>query len=110
MTFGSNRRPAPARGRRQQRSLRSAFSWAIVLPFTLLTATAVTRQPFLLLVLPAAYLLQIARISRNVGAAGKSKWIDATLIQIAKVAEAMGALQYFAGGRPARAFDYKLPG
>ena len=89
------------------RNLSSAVGWGLILPIAIVIAAVFAGRPALLLLLPVAYGLQIARISRHVRGSATSRWMDAALIQTAKLAESIGALQYFFGGHRPRAFDYR---
>jgi hypothetical protein len=89
------------------RNIRSALVWTVVIPVAVSLLTLTTGMLIMLLLLPAAYGAQIARIAHRAPGSGISKWVDAALIQIAKIPEALGVLQYLLGVRVGRAFDYK---
>ena len=89
------------------RNIRSALVWAVLVPTAVLVLSLGTGMLIMLLLLPAAYGAQMARIARRSARSGASKWTDAALIQIAKIPEAFGAMQYLTRVRVGRAFDYK---
>jgi GT2 family glycosyltransferase len=94
----------PARGGAAAQ-LRSALVWAVGLPATVFAAAALAQRVELVGILPAAYLVQTARVARRTTGDRRFRWRAAALIMIAKFAEVMGAAKYAASmlGGPSRA-------
>ena len=78
------------------KQLRSALAWVVGLPVAVIVVAVALGQPFLLLVVPFAYALQLSRIALRSN--GPNKWSNATLVLLGKVPEALGALRYFLTG------------
>ena len=74
--------------------LRSALFWAVGLPSLCVAVSAALGAPFLLLLLPASWLLQTAHIAVRRGALSSKSWIYAALIMLAKVPEVVGMTRY----------------
>lgn len=87
------------------RQLRSAFAWAVMLPFLLILGAILARQPIILLLIPTAYAVQLLRIALR--SAGDGRLTRAALILAAKIPEAIGAARFFLGGGPSRVAEYK---
>lgn len=98
-------RPLP--GRLYGSELLRAWFWAILLPLLILGITLVTSVAWLLLLLPLAYAVQIARIAARTGLGSRRSWQSALLTVLSKFAEAIGSASYFASGSAHRAYDYK---
>jgi cellulose synthase/poly-beta-1,6-N-acetylglucosamine synthase-like glycosyltransferase len=88
-----------------ERQLRSAFVWAIALPLLIVLAAIVVRAPLILLLIPAAYALQLLRIARK--CRGQGKLTKAALILLAKIPEAIGAARFLIAGRSRGVAEYK---
>jgi len=86
--------------------LRSAFTWAIGVPLIILLAASLLGKPILLVAVPAAYFLQIARIAAR-RRFSLHAWQSAMLLVLAKIPETLGAISYFLGRKPERLTDYK---
>jgi hypothetical protein len=93
--------PQPLYGRQ----LRSALIWVIAAPVLTLLAGILVREPLILLLLPFAYALQLARIARNCSA--PAKLTKAALILLAKIPEAIGAARFLLAGGGRRVPEYK---
>jgi hypothetical protein len=89
------------------RPIASALAWAIALPVVILAAAIALREPMLLLALPAAYALQVARIAARKGIGSSYNWKYALLMMVGKLGEAIGVLRYALAARADRSFDYK---
>jgi GT2 family glycosyltransferase len=87
--------------------LRSAFIWTLAVPLGVGIAAAAVRAPALLLLLPVAYALQVARIAARKGLLSGRSWQSAAMILLAKVPETIGAMRYFLGWRPEGVGEYK---
>lgn len=74
------------------RQLRSALLWAIMLPLSVVLVAAFTKRPLILIIVPLAYTLQVARIAAR--ARGPARWTRATLTLLAKIPESLGAARY----------------
>ena len=83
-----------------------AFFWALGIPLIIVAATIVLGQPVLLLAIPAIYAAQILRIAARRGLSLPALQ-SAGMIMLAKLPEAMGALNYFLGRKSSRLADYK---
>lgn len=77
------------------RNLRSGITWTIALPLLCIVAAIALRQPLVMVLLIAAYGLQVFRIAQRAGIRGESGFVMAALILIAKFPEMMGAARYF---------------
>ena len=87
------------------KQLRSAFAWAIVLPLLVIIGSILAREPLVLLLIPAAYGLQLLRIALRF--AGDGGLTRAALILAAKIPETIGAALFFLGGRASRVAEYR---
>jgi cellulose synthase/poly-beta-1,6-N-acetylglucosamine synthase-like glycosyltransferase len=88
------------------KQLRSAFLWAVALPLTVIIAAVATREPLLLLAIPAAYALQLFRIGSRTH--GPRRWSNAALLLLGKLPEAIGAARFFLTGSTAGVREYKV--
>jgi GT2 family glycosyltransferase len=86
--------------------LRSAIAWAVVFPLMVIVAAVAIGGPLLILLIPAAYSVQILRIALRTSLSLHSLQ-SAGMIFLAKFPEAMGALRYFLGRKSGRLADYK---
>jgi glycosyltransferase involved in cell wall biosynthesis len=86
--------------------LRSAIAWTVVLPLFVIAAAATFGEPWLILLLPAAYAAQILRIALRTSPSLHSLQ-SAGMTFLAKFPEAIGALKYFLGRKSDRLADYK---
>lgn len=77
--------------------LRSSLIWIFALPIALLGLALATREPALLLLIPAAWLLQIGRIAAQRGFFSARSWGYAGMIMLAKAPEAIGVMEFLAG-------------
>jgi GT2 family glycosyltransferase len=96
--------PQPLYGRQ----LRSAVMWTIALPVVVVLFAIAAKQPLILLALPIAYALQLARIAA--GWRGPAKWTRASLILFAKIPEAIGAARYVLTSGKRHVPEYKAIG
>lgn len=87
------------------KQLRSAVSWALVLPGIVIVAGALAREPLFLLAIPIAYGLQMVRIAAR--SRSRSKWGLAALIVLAKFPEAIGAARFMLVGSHRHMPEYK---
>ena len=99
-------KPLPRRLYAKQ--LRSAAFWGVALPLMAVIVAILMRDPVVLLALPAAYALQLARIASRSPSPGR--WTRAALVMVAKFAEALGAARYFLTGASSRICEYKAHG
>lgn len=90
------------------REIRSALGWGAVLPLVTFMCAIAAREPWVVLALPAAYALQIARIAARQGIRSSYAWKYASLVMTAKLGEAKGVLRYFLSPRTKADFNYKL--
>lgn len=74
--------------------LKSALFWVVGLPALCAAISAITRASSLMLLLPAAWLGQIARLAARRGPFDSTSWNYAVLIMLAKVPEAIGIVRY----------------
>ena len=84
--------------------IKSSLIWVILLPLAIILASVGSQAPALLLLLPAAWLMQIIRIAARRGLSSPKSWNYAGLIMLAKIAESTGMMHYFSkklSGRPA---------
>jgi GT2 family glycosyltransferase len=72
--------------------LRSALFWVVALPIAIIILAFATKKLLVLLLLPAAYGLQLTRIAGR--SHGQRKWSKAALILLAKVPETIGAARF----------------
>ena len=91
------------------RNLRSAFVWAFAIPLSVILISIVAKAPFILVVIPILYGLQILRIGSKCSP-GPLRWTSAGLILLAKVPEAIGAVRYFMTGDSRNVPEYKNNG
>ena len=89
------------------KQLRSAALWAIGLPGAVVLLSIIAKQPWILLFIPLACALQLARIAGRSG--GPHKWAKSALILLAKVPEAIGAARFFMTGAGHKVPEYKAP-
>lgn len=75
--------------------LRSAVVWTIILPLVAVVLAELLRAPGLLLIVPAAWLLQTIRIALKRGVLKVRSWTYATMMMLAKIPESVGAFRYF---------------
>ena len=87
------------------RQLRSALTWVVAAPLFFLLVALLLREPLILLLLPFAYALQMARIARNCRA--PAKLTKAALILCAKIPEALGAARFLLAPGGRRVPEYK---
>jgi glycosyltransferase involved in cell wall biosynthesis len=87
------------------RQLRSALTWVVAAPVVTMLVAMLLREPLILLLLPFAYALQLARIARNCRA--PAKLTKAALILSAKIPEAIGAARFLIAGGSRRVPGYK---
>jgi hypothetical protein len=85
--------------------LRSALIWVVAAPLLTVLVAMLLREPLILLLLPFAYALQLARIARNCRA--PAKLTKAALILSAKFPEAIGAARFLLAGGARRVPEYK---
>jgi len=90
------------------KELRSAGFWTVGLPVIVVICAILARRPLILLAIPAAYALQLARIASRSGA--PHRWTNAGLTLLAKIPEAIGAAQYFLTGGSSGVREYKAHG
>ena len=74
--------------------LRSSLFWVLVLPVTIALISVAVGRPALLLVIPAAWVAQTARIAALSGWFRLRSWLYGGLIMLAKIPETVGALTY----------------
>jgi len=87
--------------------LRSAVLWSLLIPLAVLLAAALLRKPLIIVVLPAVYSLQIARIAAHRGLFSGWSWRYAWLMLMAKFPEFLGALSYIVKPGRSRPIDFK---
>lgn len=90
------------------KQLRSAFAWAIMLPVLVIIIALLFKQPWVLLVIPVSYAVQLGRIAARSKAEGR--WTRAALLLLAKIPETIGALQFTLSGTKRRVPEYKSNG
>jgi hypothetical protein len=90
------------------KQLRSAFIWALVLPALVIIAAVLAREPWILLLIPASYAVQLVRIA--IRSHREVRWTRAALLLLAKVPETIGALQFTLAGTKRRVPEYKSNG
>ena len=90
------------------RQLRSALLWVVALPVAVILMVALFNEPALLLAIPLAYALQLARIAIRSG--GSGKWSNAALVLLGKIPEALGAARFFLTGASRALPEYKAHG
>ena len=86
------------------KQLRSALFWAVLVPIFVFLFAIALKQPLILFSIPLVYAAQLWRIGRASG--GRSPWIRAGLILLAKFPEAIGAGRYLLTGA-SRVEEYK---
>lgn len=91
------------------REIQSAIAWGVLLPLIIAAIALVAGEPMVLLAIPAAYALQIARIAARKGIGSSFSWKYAALVMTAKLGEAWGVLKYYLSKRSNQRFDYKQP-
>jgi GT2 family glycosyltransferase len=92
------------------RQLRSALTWVLAVPLAVIAAASFAKQPLLLLLLPLAYAVQLARNVRYMHATGRAKWSNAALLLLAKFAETSGAARFFLARGANSIPEYKADG
>jgi glycosyltransferase involved in cell wall biosynthesis len=92
------------------RNLRSAMTWAFVIPLLVVVAAVAARMPLILLALPILYAAQLTRIGIRTRDSGRMRWIGAGLILLAKFPEAIGAMRYFLSRGARTVPEYKVHG
>jgi cellulose synthase/poly-beta-1,6-N-acetylglucosamine synthase-like glycosyltransferase len=90
--FQAWRKTAALPERINGRTLRSSTFWAALLPLGVAILTLAVGNPLVLLLLPAAYLLQIARIASRRGPSNLHEWKAAAVLMLIKPAEFIGAV------------------
>jgi glycosyltransferase involved in cell wall biosynthesis len=88
------------------RQLASALLWVVALPVAVLLLAAAARRPALLLLVPVAYGLQLARIALR-SRPGPRRWSKAALLLVAKLPETIGAARFLFSGLNRRLPEYK---
>jgi len=89
------------------RTLRSSTFWAAILPLGVIILALVFGEPLTLLLLPAAYLLQIARIASRWGPSKLHNWKAASVLMLIKQAEFIGAASAWLNLGKRDAIQYK---
>jgi GT2 family glycosyltransferase len=89
------------------REMASALVWAAVIPAIFFALAIFAREALILFALPAAYIMQIARIAKRKGLGSAYSWKYAALMMFAKLGEAKGILKYFLTSKSDLSFDYK---
>jgi cellulose synthase/poly-beta-1,6-N-acetylglucosamine synthase-like glycosyltransferase len=84
-----------SRERLYAQQLRSSLFWIVGLPGAAVALSLVFWQPLLLLLLPLAWAVQIARIALRQSSSNHRPWTYGALIMLAKIPEAAGILHYF---------------
>ena len=110
--FGYSQVWSQSRGRDERmyaREIKSALAWGLIIPLAFIVAAITLRMPLLLLGIPGAFLLQVARIAAKQGIGSAHAWKYAALVMTAKLGEAKGILRYFLTSRTEQQFDYKSP-
>lgn len=87
--------------------LRSALVWMALMPLGIGTLTIVTRKPLLLLLIPALWGAQIARMVFRRGDGSLEGWRASAMIMLAKVPELIGAARAVLNSQKVRTFEYK---
>jgi GT2 family glycosyltransferase len=93
-----------------EKNLRSAFIWALAIPLFVIILALLSRQPLALLLIPAAYGIQVLRNLRHSRGTGKLKWANAFFVLLAKFPEAIGASRFFLTGGARTVPEYKAHG
>lgn len=87
--------------------LKSALAWVVAIPLAIVVLAAVIGAPAILLLVPAAYVLQIVRIAMRRRQLTRHGLRASMMIMIAKVAELVGATRLFLERRPRHSIEYK---
>ena len=88
------------------RQLRSAFLWMIGVPLLVCAAAVLFRAPLVLVGIPIAYAVQIARIAAR-RHFSRTAWLSGAMLMLAKLPETIGALSFFLGTKPEQLADYR---
>ena len=88
------------------RELKSALGWAVAVPLLALLIAVLAGDARVLLLIPAAYLVQVVRIAARGGLTAYA-WKYALLVMGAKAGEAIGIFRYLFAARSTQAFQYK---
>lgn len=89
------------------RQLRSAAIWVVGVPLFGLVLAFLARSPLPLLLPPALWAAQVARIAIRRGPGSLWSWQSASLLMIAKVPELLGATRYLLQRERSAALEYK---
>ena len=90
-----------------RRQLASAALWAGLVPLGAVALALITGEALLLLLVPLATAVQVARIARRQGAVRGASWRKAAVTMIAKYYELAGALRYRLSAGPSGPIEYK---
>ena len=101
------RRTAGLPERINQRLLLSALTWVVLLPLFMIGLALLSRESYVLLLIPSAYAAQVIRIAVARGASDIFNWKVALVLLACKTAEFIGAVRGVLSAGRHSAFDYK---